>query len=47
LALNYITDYAYAGSVSVNHSVMMQISLRTLGGNTSGQSMTGMPGLGR
>ena len=45
LALNYVTDYAYAGSVSVNHSVMMQFSLRTLGGNTSGQSATGMPGL--
>jgi LPS-assembly protein len=45
LALNYVTDYAYAGSVSVNHSVMMQISLRTLGGNTSGQSVAGMPGI--
>jgi LPS-assembly protein len=44
LALNYVTDYAYAGSVSVNHSVMMQFSLRTLGGNTSGQSATGLPG---
>ncbi len=38
LALNYITDYAYSGSVSVNHTFMMQLSLRTLGGNTSGQS---------
>ena len=38
LALNYITDYAYSGSVSVNHTYMMQISLRTLGGNTSGQT---------
>jgi hypothetical protein len=36
LALNYITDYAYSGSVSVNHTYMMQVSLRTLGGNTSG-----------
>jgi LPS-assembly protein len=42
LALNYITDYAYSGSVSVNHTFMMQLSLRTLGGNTSGQSTTGM-----
>jgi LPS-assembly protein len=32
LALNYITDYAYSGSVNVNHTFMMQISLRTLGG---------------
>src|SRR5262249_53158694 len=36
LALNYITDYAYSGSVSVNHTYMMQVSLRTLGGNTGG-----------
>ncbi len=36
LALNYITDYAYSGSVSVNHTFMMQLSLRTLGGNTNG-----------
>jgi LPS-assembly protein len=35
LALNYITSYAYAGSVSVNHIYMMQLTLRTLGGNTS------------
>ena len=34
LALNYITSYAYSGSVSVNHTYMMQVSLRTLGGNT-------------
>jgi LPS-assembly protein len=36
LALNYITDYAYSGSVSVNHTFMAQVSLRTLGGNTNG-----------
>ena len=36
LALNYITDYAYSGSISVNHTYMMQLSLRTLGGNTGG-----------
>ena len=42
MALNYITDYAYSGSVNVNHTFMMQISLRTLGGNTSGQSTTGL-----
>ena len=30
LALNYITDYAYSGSVSVNHTFMAQVSLRTL-----------------
>jgi LPS-assembly protein len=35
LALNYITSYAYSGSVSVNHTYMMQLSLRTLGGTTN------------
>jgi LPS-assembly protein len=44
LALNYITSYAYSGSVSVNHTYMMQITLRTLGGNTS--SGAGNAGLG-
>jgi LPS-assembly protein len=38
LALNYITDYAYSGSVASNHTVMMQISLRTLGGNSGSTS---------
>ena len=42
LALNYITSYAYSGSRSVNHTYMMQVSLRTLGGNTS----TGAGGAG-
>ena len=42
LALNYITDYTYSGSVSANHTFMLQLSLRTLGGNTSGQSTTGL-----
>jgi LPS-assembly protein len=41
LALNYITDYAYSGSISVNHTYMMQVSLRTLGGNTSGAAGAG------
>ena len=49
LALNYITDYAYSGSVSVNHTYMMQIGLRTLGGNVGGQGSsalgTGIPGM--
>ena len=30
LALNYITDYAYSGSVSVNHTFMMQLSCAPL-----------------
>jgi LPS-assembly protein len=39
LALNYITSYAYSGSVSVNHSYMMQVSLRTLGGTTNSNAV--------
>jgi LPS-assembly protein len=31
LALNYITDYAYSGSLSVNHTYMLTIGLRTIG----------------
>ena len=42
LALNYITDYAYSGSVSVNHTFMAQVSLRTLGGNVAGQNASGL-----
>jgi LPS-assembly protein len=45
LALNYITSYAYSGSVSVNHTYMMQVSLRTLGGTTNnGAPSTGGTG---
>ena len=32
LALNYITNYTYSGNVSTNHQIMLQLSLRTLGG---------------
>jgi LPS-assembly protein len=42
LAFNYITSYAYSGSVSVNHSYMAQVTLRTLGGTTN----TGAGGAG-
>jgi LPS-assembly protein len=31
LALNYITDYAYSGSLSKNQTFMLQIGLRTIG----------------
>ena len=37
MSLNYITDYNYSGNVNTNHSVVMQISLRTLGSGGSGQ----------
>jgi LPS-assembly protein len=45
LALNYITDYAYSGSVSVNHTYMMQVSLRTLGGNAGNSGASPVGGL--
>ena len=34
LAMNYITEYAYNSNQRLNHSVMLQLSLRTLGGNS-------------
>jgi LPS-assembly protein len=50
LAGNYITDYAYSGSLTVNHSFMLQLSLRTLGGTTTNQGASaltsGVPGVG-
>ncbi len=38
LALNYMTSYSYSGSTSANNTVFLQLSLRTLGGTTFGQS---------
>ena len=35
MSINYITDYTYSGNVQTNHSVMFQVSLRTLGGSGS------------
>jgi LPS-assembly protein len=32
LGLNYFTDFTYSGNVGVNHTVMLQFNLRTLGG---------------
>lgn len=34
LAMNYITEYNYNSTQKHNHSVMLQLSLRTLGGNS-------------
>jgi LPS-assembly protein len=49
LALNYITEYAYTNTQQLNHSIMLQLSLRTLGSNsvsagtsTLNQSATGL-----
>jgi LPS-assembly protein len=40
LALNYITEYAYNSTTTYNHTVMFQLSLRTLGGNTVSQGLS-------
>ena len=34
LALNYVTEYAYNSSKTFNHQILLQLSLRTIGGNT-------------
>lgn len=39
MSLNYITDYTYSGNVNTNHSVLLQVSLRTLGGTSQGGSL--------
>ncbi len=45
LALNYITNYTYSGNVSANHQIMLQLSLRTLGGTSYNQSVASVGGL--
>jgi len=37
--LNYFTNYTYSGNVQANHTVMLQISLRTLGGTSVSQGV--------
>jgi LPS-assembly protein len=37
--LNYITNYTYSGNVQANHTIMLQISLRTLGGTSASQAV--------
>lgn len=39
LGINYITNYTYSGNVSANHTVMLQLSLRTLGGTSVSQGV--------
>ncbi len=45
LALNYITNYTYSGNPSSDHTVMLQLTLRTLGGTTVSQGVSGIGGL--
>ena len=50
-ALNYITDFSYGFSpttntsiqAGINHTVMLQLSLRTLGGTSFSQSISTTP----
>jgi LPS-assembly protein len=39
LGLNYITNYTYSGNVTSNHTIMLQLSLRTLGGTSVSQGV--------
>jgi LPS-assembly protein len=40
LAMNYITEFNYTSTQRYNHTVMMQISLRTLGGHVARQNIS-------
>ncbi|TAK50355.1 MAG: LPS-assembly protein LptD [Xanthobacteraceae bacterium] len=39
LAMNYITDYSYSGNPQVDHRIMFQIGLRTLGSTSVSQHL--------
>jgi hypothetical protein len=58
VAVNYIREYAFNSSSTYNEAVMLQISLRTIGGNSMTQNLssasvgipgfsTGFPGLSK
>jgi LPS-assembly protein len=40
VAMNYLSEYAYNGTSKFNNTVMFQVSLRTLGGNTTTQGLS-------
>ncbi|HLA21025.1 MAG TPA: LPS-assembly protein LptD, partial [Pseudolabrys sp.] len=45
LALNYITNYTYgSGLPTINHTFMLQLNLRTLGGTSVSQAVGGIGG---
>ncbi len=46
LGVNYITNYTYSGNVSADHAVMLQLNLRTLGGTSVTQTVSGLGGPG-
>ena len=43
--LNYITNYTYSGNPGVNHTIMLQLSLRTIGGASVSQGVSSLGGL--
>jgi LPS-assembly protein len=45
LALNYITSYSYSGNPVTDHTIMLQLSLRTLGGTAVSQGVGSVGGL--
>ncbi len=45
LALNYITSYTYSGNPGVNHAIMLQLSLRTIGETAVSQNVSALGGL--
>ena len=42
IALNYMTNYTYSGNVGTDQRVMLQLTLRTLGGTTFSQGVGGL-----
>jgi LPS-assembly protein len=44
LALNYTTGYTYSGNPTTDHRLMLQLTLRTLGGTSVTQAVGGLPG---
>ena len=42
IGMNYITDYAYSGNSTVNHRVMLQIGLRTIGTTSFNQNTSAL-----
>jgi LPS-assembly protein len=47
LAVNYITNYTFSGNVTSDHTIMLQMSLRTLGGTSVNQGVGGLGGGGQ
>ena len=43
--MNYITSYTYSGNPGVDHTIMLQLSLRTLGESSVSQGVGGLGGL--